>query len=355
MMFDTLKFKAPLRHASFGDSMGKISGSNQLVRRWRHPIEIEGLYGGCTVKVQSVADGRAVIVQGSPAKWFQGHNIFGTVKLRPLCRDFMRAIAGKLGVNPDASDERAWEGGEIWLQRVDIAGSFWLEEIASDVCREIGACFHERGEKHSCEARHETQYWRKHSRRYAWKFYAKGPEVQKHGLPALLPHKAELRDYAEGLLRAELVMRSTDLARRKLSMVKDWDGIDVKTLWLDSLNRLKLSGTVKRPLRKELRGYLSATERQAYQLWLDGNDLRTMYSQPTYRRLLAKFSDAGIDISRILTRRNRGDVMLHKVLSQDRLTGAFPKFAKDTPLFYRPGRPMTTDAEAMSELVVEVA
>ena len=69
-----------------------------------------------------------VEVSGNLAKFFQGHNLFGTNNLPGLVFDFMRWLAiNHAGmVAPSVEDIQAWQTGEYQLTRVDVTDSFKL-------------------------------------------------------------------------------------------------------------------------------------------------------------------------------------------------------------------------------------
>ncbi len=299
---------------------------------------VEGQYPECALKVRSVRAGRALLIEGSLARFLQGHNVFGSVRLGALCREVLERVTQALGIEPSDADRRAWERGQIRLQRVDITRSFRVgnPDIALRICREIAFCLLERGWKIASEYEWETIYFRKRSRRYSWKFYVKGLHLQKYPLPVDLPMRERVLTYARKLLRAELVLRSTELHDRELSWVRDWKGIDLAGLWATKFARLELRGTIRAPIPVAIRDQLSLNGKRAYQLWMDEHEVEDFFSAPTVRGLLKRFEGLGIDLGRPRPRKPRSQVPLQQLLREERLTRSYPTFAKGTPLFFKP-------------------
>jgi hypothetical protein len=68
----------------------------------------------------------AILVSGNPAKWFQGHNVFGSDDLPGLVLEMLLRICATAGVTPSAENLRCWYAGRIELLRVDVTNSWDL-------------------------------------------------------------------------------------------------------------------------------------------------------------------------------------------------------------------------------------
>ncbi|MED5723852.1 phage/plasmid replication protein, II/X family, partial [Enterobacter hormaechei] len=98
-------------------------------------------------------------------------------------------------------------------------------------------------------AKGSTLYFGKNSRRSALKFYPKGEEFKKHAHPDFLLNPS-LLDYANKSLRAEVVIRSMELKRLNLNLVKNWDTDTCSDIVNDFLKRLNMSEVRITPFEK---------------------------------------------------------------------------------------------------------
>ena len=342
LMFDTIKFRVPCMHKPFGPRHTRRLGREKT--RWYDPVIVEGDFPEVGLTVRSLQKGQAISVEGSLAKFFQGHNVWGTAHLHNLCVAVLETLVRRfVHLTPTAADKAAWERGDIHLQRVDIARSFRLRdaEQVRRCCREIAVCLQERyPKKLEVYGEWETVYSGKASRRKTWKFYGKGRQLRHRAyhLSGSLPLRDRVQDYADRLLRAELTLRSTELEEEGLGRVRDWTGRDVAQLWEENFERLKLRGSVKRHLALPVLNSVPNNHRAAYQLHLDGNSLEPYFSAPTLRKIRRALLKLGIDVERrSLVNRSRF-IPLQRLLRLENLARSSPRFACGTSLFFRPGR-----------------
>src|SRR5699024_6077037 len=61
--------------------------------------------------------------EGSPAKWFQGHNVFGTDDLIGLACETLREICLMLGIKPTDEERQRWAMGDFQVRRADVTYS----------------------------------------------------------------------------------------------------------------------------------------------------------------------------------------------------------------------------------------
>lgn len=284
-------------------------------------------------------------ISGNLAKFFQGHNLFGTENLAGLVFDFMRwlALEQPVVVAPSTSDVQAWRDGQYQLNRVDVTDSFKLRS-RSDVlawlrAAEQTAHLSHRGRGQLVKG--STLYFGKNSRRWSLKLYAKGQEIESNSSdqPALasLP---QVRAWADNVLRAELVIRGMELKRLGLDTVTAWlplDGVpfDALAMLRDKLGAMTMTTT--RTLPDDVMAELSAGQRTAYLAWVAGNDLRAMMPHRSFYRLRAKLLPHGIDIATLQPSEDRSNVVpLVRVL--EAVPAGVPDWAHETPLFYEPRR-----------------
>jgi len=243
---------------------------------------------------------QTIQVSGNPAKWLQGHNLFGTNDLKALMAAFfsqLYEIMAEDGLNPTIEQIDAITEGRYTVSRVDI-NETWFLKNQYDVKAWIRAA----GEKMSMPYRGkgvfsgDTLYWGKGSKYFFLKCYSKGDEInhKKSNFPDAL-RTPQMLEYADKSLRLELVLCSKALREWGLSEPCNWTLDKPKMLLLqvvrslDMSNNFKLSDEILNSLPRKLRTY--------YKLWLYGEDLRQDMSRPTFYRVRKQLKAYDIDIA----------------------------------------------------------
>jgi len=275
-------------------------------------------------------------VSGNPAKFFQGHNVFGSNDVRGIVLAWLCDVAALLRLEPTAEDLADWELGNVGVQMIDITES-WQFETREQVRNALRAL-----EQHSRLAhrgrgtltRESTLYWGKHSRRWALKAYCKGDEleVKKHRPHVELPMRDQVLAFADKLLRFELRMLPMELERVKLGTLWDWTDTTPQDVHSAAMAKLEISeaAMLKSQVLEGLPGRLVA----AYQCWLEGHDLRTMYTRPTFYRYRRELLKLGVDIALVRPRERSNVIPLRVVLHGHPVS--VPDWAKGTPLYFEP-------------------
>jgi II/X family phage/plasmid replication protein len=261
----------------------------------RKKAKITGSYDS-HIYIRSFGTGH-VDIHGNPAKFLQGHNLFGTDDLQGLVHGTMVKILKSLGYSISRADEYKWLSGDFTVSRVDCTFNYRLSDD-----REVEAWI--RGAESSASLRYRgrgvmtsgTLYFGKHSRRWSLKFYSKGRELQagkEHRLQGG-QYETKLKEYASGLLRAEVVVRQLELKTLGLHYGHAWTEETVRELHVAKLAGLEMSEKYRLPNDEieELPPRLKAV----YQLWQEGHDLRTIYPRATYYRYRRELKDHGVDI-----------------------------------------------------------
>jgi II/X family phage/plasmid replication protein len=262
-------------------------------------LSVEGSYSS-KIQLQSHSE-NLVYFTGNPVKFLQGHNLFGTNDIRHLMRLFFDELLTDkhkaLGLCPDPFQYDLIQDGHYELTRVDINESWHLNNS-----REVQAWIRAVGEtaylKHRGAGQFsgDTAYFGKKSRRWGLKCYSKGNEIKAkdHKLPPELCIP-EMLEYADKSLRIEAFFRQLELKRRGLHLVSNWD-IDTPTeLLLECISKLELSDVYM--LDESVLDTLPPRLRMTYNAWLNGEDLKSIYTQRTFYRVRKEMEKYGIDIS----------------------------------------------------------
>jgi len=356
-MIDWLTFVAPLQHQGgvhgpfFAGEVfstvpdptspaGEIADWSVMKRKG-----IEGSYSSA-IQVQSTVDelGRpALWVSGNPAKWFQGHNIFGSDDLAGLVREMLHRVCASVGIVPAPEDVALWDAGLIKLTRVDVTYSYQFGTLprVRNALRSLDATAHlkHRGRGHFWG---DSLTWggktsqRKGSRRSSLTMYAKGAEIEvpKHQLPHELQGTA-LVSFAQGLLRAEVRMLGMGLKEEHLEYVAYWgdnSAVELHRGFLAGLTIAEttmLDATVIDGLPPRLVG--------VYQLFLEGHDLRAIYPRRTFYRYRQELMAHGIDIA---VKQSKHEPDTSNVIPLRTVLHGYPvsvpEWAAGTPLYFEP-------------------
>lgn len=280
-------------------------------------------------------------ISGNPAKWFQGHNLFGSNDLHALALALLHDLVQRHPyMTPLPSDFEAWSTGDCRLTRTDLTESLMLGCLAECLAwlrsAEQTAHLAHRGRGQLVKG--STLYFGKNSRRWALKIYAKGQEIRAKGHQQKslldLPHA---QAWADRVLRAELTLRSMELKRLGLSRLSDWtlrDGVESVTaqLLFDKLGTLTM--TTKSSLSQEILDTLKPSLRCVVAAWEAGTDLRSTLPARTFYRHRKELLPHGIDIATRLPKELSNIVPLHRVLEAKHV--GVPDWADGTPLYFEP-------------------
>lgn len=350
-MIDWLTFIAPLAHVA-GEHGPFYAGEVMATRPdpthpsgisldwsiWKR-MSFEGSYSS-NIQVRSTFDqhGRpAIWVSGNPAKWFQGHNIFGSENISGLVLEMLKRICASISLVPSADDLALWDAGAIKLERVDVTHSFDLGTLprVRNSLRSLDstANLKHRGRGHF---KGDSLTFGKGSRRWSLTLYAKGAEiaVKGHQLPMNLA-ETSLPALAQGLLRAEVRLLPMQLAEEQLEWLSYWGDNTGSELHSRFLAKLQIAETTM--LDAEVLDGLTGRLQLAYQAWKDGHDLRATLSRPTFYRYRTELLRCGIDIA---VKQVRMGHDLTNVVPLRTVLHAYPVNVPDwaigTPLYFEP-------------------
>jgi len=222
-------------------------------------------------------------ILGNPSKFLQGHNVFGPPvrSLEPVMKEVIRRFPA-----------------EIRPQDVDSPLSPAIHKTRVDITTMIAFPSHNavhewlRFAEHSTRSRHgraqvsgDTVYWGLGSRRWKMKGYCKFCELGEH-LPSDFEKRAELKEFAEGQLRIELELHTSELKNR---------GTLTEALIWEYFGKIGVS-TMKKG--KGVQPNLPKAVELTFMKWQAGVDVRYIMSRPTfYRHRGIILKETGLDIS----------------------------------------------------------
>lgn len=366
-MIDWLRMVVPLKHPPMDvgrvmaiDADGVVEWESMRRKMLEQPSH------SAKVMVKSIDGHNKLLIDGNPAKWFQGHNLWGSDDLPSIAVAFAKSVALNLDVEVTEFDVQRWllppmqafGGGRdhriargIKIERVDCTEGYLLDNI-HDVRAWTRSAMQTTHMAHRGRAISygETVYWGAKSRRWSIKAYPKGDEIAR--VPAKGQGKASffveprdggvsteinvnsdrsglpigntdvplsMNDYqrwfdlAQRTLRIEVTLRSMELRRRGLDHIGAWtSGKTAEVLHL-ALSKLSLGDADMSATVDVTTLDLKGSEKKTYLLWTAGVDPRPLMSKPTFYRHRRAILDAlDIDISNVPAKSNV--VQLKRVL-----------------------------------------
>lgn len=257
-------------------------------------------------------DRSPLTISGNPAKFLNGHNLFGTADVTELLE---RTIAkAKSSIWPDLFDNPQIDFSEGLISRIDLTAS-WLLDRAEDVLPVLRAMeetvwcpYRGRG---VFDAGGSTLYYGrtdkgKRAKDWAIKLYWKGAEVTAHPLPGPAYQVPGLFDELNRTLRVELTLRTPELKRLGLRRVGDWTPGKVAEIWEAYVARLDFGNKTVNLDTVDLGQLgLKARHLDAVAAWKAGNDLRQGRSRASFYRLRKEVKEAtGFDIAGLCPKSN---------------------------------------------------
>lgn len=272
-------------------------------------------------------------LSGNPAKFLQGHNVFGSDDLLSLMRDTYLKITGFFNLSYTDSELEAVSQGNYLVTSIDINYSFSLPSRADVLAWLRAAEFKSKTRHGRPSTKGGTVYWGKHSKRWALKAYSKGEEITSgkgHKLPDGLVD-TPLVAWADNKLRLELRLLSKELDKLNLKTASKLTTGEIRKLFNEYMRRLEMTEQIALTDKKYYE--LPQRLRSTYVLWRDGYDLRTDLTRPTYYRHRKEFLELGIDIAIARENIDRSNVIpLVRVL--EALPAEIPNWAFNQSLIH---------------------
>lgn len=296
-MIDWVTAKLPCNNNLRSGCVAKLDADGNVEWLTQSFMSVEGSHES-SVGIKSLTP-QTIQISGNPAKWLQGHNLFGTNNLVELMAQFfsqLYEIMAEEGLNPTIEQCEAINEGRYTISRVDINETWFLKNQY-----DVKAWIRSAGEKMSMPYRGkgvfsgDTLYWGKGSKYYFLKCYSKGDEInrKKSNFPTEL-RTPEMLEYADKALRLELTLCSKALREWHLNQPCNWAQDTARMLLLQVVRTLDMSNNFK--LSSEITRGLPTGLRLAYLAWFNGEDLRTILPKNTFYRYRRKLKEYDVDI-----------------------------------------------------------
>lgn len=250
--------------------------------------------------VQVRATGTEVVISGNPAKWLQGHNLFGISDFRRVLEMYVLSLRHVLKYD-DAWYNDVMSGNFV-VKRIDITYNYRLKNQGEVITWLNAVSQVSSGKRQKLTAdKGTTVYFGKGSKRSLVKFYDKEGELTVHPISGKFDTEQTkfLEWYSKGLLRCEVQLRRKCL-EDEFKLVKGIDYLKLTEKELRAIYMKKLKGVnipektmIKDDIIKELPNRLKAV----YKFWIEGHDIQEIWPRATafrYRKLMRE--EYGIDI-----------------------------------------------------------
>lgn len=281
-------------------------------------------------------------MSGNPVKYMQGHNLFGSDDFENL---FFAAGVESINydspfpIPPQFFGMMYKDNGEkfpcdviseVKYTRLDLTRSYRFDsnEEAREWLRWVAATAHSRHRIKNNTMNEGTVYFGQTSKAWAFKIYQKFDEMTSglkgHGLSTMISLKDQslLTDWAEGVVRFELTLRSPEIKK----LPQGFNSLDV---WEEYYGRIQFNDNVR---GVEMITSSKLTKNQQFVLfaWSGGMDVRKDYSKNAFYTVRRQILNAvGVDISELPVEKD-----VTKVMSELKASGWDPEPIKK--LVYEP-------------------
>ena len=297
-MIDWVTAKLPCDNDLRTGCVAKLDAEGNVEWLSESWLPVEGSYSS-NFMVKSLTP-QTIVISGNPAKWLQGHNLFGTNDLKRLMWLFFLSLHESLaedGLNPTIEQLERIENGEYTVSRVDINETWHLKDQY-----DVKAWIRAAGQKMHMPRRGkgvfsgDTLYWGKGSKYFYLKCYSKGDEInsKKSNFPQEL-RTPEMLQYADKALRLELVLCSKALREFQINRPCVWTPETARMLLLSHVRGLEMSNNFR--LSSNIVQGMPSGLRLAYFSWLSGVDLRAELPKNTFYRYRRRLKEYDIDIA----------------------------------------------------------
>lgn len=303
-----IMLERPLPHPINGGQFVRIDEFGNIEMATARRKRVQGSFeSSVNIRAPSLHE---IEISGNPAKFLQGHNLYGPsdpVSLLWAALQRIESISGALPcqlvdiglVGPESLPPRTF------LSRVDCT-SMLLSRDLGDVLAvlrslRIAGRLRDRGESglpHAWDKGNGVTFGARpgaSARHRSITFYSKGEDAIVHPLPDLMMADSEVMEWANRCLRCEVRLGSNYLRKRNLRELANWSPATALTEWNEMMARMDMNESDEKPAALD---DLPAHLQVAYAAWVSGADLRSMFARPTYYRKRAAILKAtGVDIA----------------------------------------------------------
>ena len=264
-------------------------------------IVVPGDHHEKNLHIQHFPSKDILVLEGSVIGYKQGHNVFGSCDVPSLVVDAHKAThKGKCFLFSTEDQQRVRGGESVEVKRLDVGVNLALPENVS-ATRALVELAHEmvdKGMNTSTYGYGETVYRNQHSQSSALKFYDKAKELTDNkGLPANLPNREAIMDFAKSVIRCEVVLRHPKLKAMEMTRPKDCTFALLKSELENAIGRMNLKRRVRAGLTALDLREVKLMYHTTYRCWEHCDDLETLLEPKAFKRQAAYFAERGINLN----------------------------------------------------------
>jgi II/X family phage/plasmid replication protein len=353
MMVDWVTAKVPIDHfpAINGGKVFRLKPNGEVDWSVDSRLCVEGSFSD-NITVRKAEGNVPLEFSGNPAKFLQGHNLFGCCNVPMLVFYAMVQICWRLDLKPSCQNMHDWQKGNFSVSRIDVN-----DMVAFQSRAEVRAVLRALSESASVKYRgrgvmdHGTLYFgkvEKGQQRASWslKLYCKADELKVHDLPddfeiadqsfvndvwarSKLPapfqsfRRKELIEWVENKMRVELTFGRKELYNHNLTDAFKWDENFCYEMFHLYLSKLNIGETVAVTVEEEKK--LSRALRRTFSDWKEGKDLRQVLPKTTFYKHRAEIQKImSVDIA-VLQPKSAQVIPLRRKIVLDFNSAALPE------------------------------
>ncbi|PFH10936.1 II/X family phage/plasmid replication protein [Collimonas sp. PA-H2] len=351
-MIDLFDVVININHKPFGTDR-RMQKENSIIVTGKHLTKKLELYpGAALVDVTSMDNGTKIAIRCCPLKPLQGHNIFGTNNLVPLCYHMIFYVLTTLDIQFTPSQREGWKSGHFKLRDLHITNRFGVDShdlvgsLLAHLLRNVSLkrrpSTMEKGIGIRLFGANPGATFAMYDKRK--EFEDKRNHEQKY-LRALLGNDSSkveklLLKEASSSIRLEAKFDGGWLEKRNLDSGISWTTEKVRELFLDELAQLRLGEVPSMEDVSQLIGGLKDKKLELTALaWLHGQDLSKFHGPQTlHKRRKAIMKEIGIDIKLDHPPASAPETSIAEILCPGNMQPDSPEWVDDYPALYYKGR-----------------
>jgi|GEM_PF-1276104 len=271
---------------------GEVKNINQ------NRVPLHGKFEAHDLLVSSPDSGRSLIVEGALAGFLYGQNVFTSNDMHELVIRCLKRVCEDLEIDPAKELKRKWVSGDVTIEKADLAVNFdsGTELLVKIMLKQIRRQLIEHD--FAINGHGTTVILRpSEGRDTSLSFYAKHAQMRRSKRYDQMIHKKRLLEACEALLRAEVRILRTELAKNGCGKLSDWNECTAIELFAKYFKRYDfLKITYGELSQKELDALPSRLRPVLALHKSSGIDLAMVYEERTLQRHQADFRKLGIDL-----------------------------------------------------------
>lgn len=321
-MIDWISAIFPVPCKVAGGKIITLSPDGEILFEKNSPYIFQGSYDSkisvCNIIAEKSLRGKGLevglhdtflYVSGNPAKYLQGHNIYGSNDLQALMCKWVQSIVKLLPIDDNWRQVLCYKAfsGDYQITRIDVTENFRVGTTNDDVHKWLHNANKtaRMSHKNASPMKGDTFYFGQHSRRHTVKLYNKYSEIERHGVdPKLIDYHDKMKRDIEGCIRIECCYRSKKLEDMGFSSGR-------QIMYYANKNAKRVSEVIQDMLKEDIKKIqlsaqvdnnqitvktVGAAAYGVYCSWSDGNDVRTDMAKATFYRHRNKLLPYGVDL-----------------------------------------------------------